>query len=101
MPTYTLNVNGASRSVKAGPCMDERGALGSPDLRQRRGSGQEIAVKVVLILASAVADPAVAIGGIGELGVPTFAPALANAYFKLTGTRQRVLPFFPNATMSD
>jgi hypothetical protein len=25
--------------------------------------------------------------------------ALANAYFKLAGTRVRSLPFFPNATM--
>jgi isoquinoline 1-oxidoreductase beta subunit len=41
------------------------------------------------------------IGGIGELGVPTFAPALANAWAKLTGQRVRTLPFVPNATMSD
>jgi len=39
------------------------------------------------------------IGGAGELGVPTFAPALANAYFKLTGKRIRTLPLFPTATM--
>jgi hypothetical protein len=45
------------------------------------------------------ADPTVAIGGVGELGVPTFAPALANAYFKATGNRVRTLPFFPNAKM--
>ena len=38
-------------------------------------------------------------GGVGELGVPTFAPALANAYFMLTGQRQRALPFFPDAKM--
>jgi isoquinoline 1-oxidoreductase beta subunit len=59
------------------------------------------AVKVVIMPAPAVMDRLVAIGGIGELGVPTFAPALANAVFKLTGTRTRTLPFFPNATMSD
>ncbi len=59
------------------------------------------AVKVVIMPAPAVASRSVAIGGVGELGVPTFAPALAGAYFKLTGTRQRSLPFFPNATMSD
>ncbi len=47
----------------------------------------------------AVSDRSIAIGGVGELGVPTLAPALANAYFKLTGVRQRSLPFFPNATM--
>jgi isoquinoline 1-oxidoreductase beta subunit len=58
-------------------------------------------VKVIIMPAPAVADRSVAIGGVGELGVPTFAPALANAHAKLTGTRVRSLPFFPNATMSD
>ena len=29
----------------------------------------------------------------------TFAPALANAWFRLTGNRQRTLPFVPGATM--
>ena len=37
--------------------------------------------------------------GIGEPGVPPLAPALANAYARLTGTRIRTLPFFPEATM--
>jgi isoquinoline 1-oxidoreductase beta subunit len=41
------------------------------------------------------------IGGVGELGVPTFAPALANAWFKLTKIRVRDLPFLPGSTMSD
>ncbi len=41
------------------------------------------------------------IGGVGELGVPTFAPALANAWFKLTKVRVRDLPFLPASTMSD
>jgi isoquinoline 1-oxidoreductase beta subunit len=59
------------------------------------------AVKVVLVPNPAVPDRTVPIGGVGELGVPTFAPALANAVFKATGNRVRTLPFFPNATMSD
>ena len=41
------------------------------------------------------------IGGIGEPGVPPIAPAIANAYFKLTGTRVRTLPLFPGARMGE
>ena len=39
------------------------------------------------------------IGGVGELGVPTLAPALANAVYALTHNRVRTLPFFPGAVM--
>ena len=58
-------------------------------------------VTVTRIANPATLDRTKTIGGVGELGVPTLAPALANAYFKLTGTRQRSLPFYPTATMSD
>ena len=37
--------------------------------------------------------------GCGEPGVPPIAPAIANAYARLTGIRVRNLPFFPGATM--
>lgn len=40
-------------------------------------------------------------GGVGETGVPCVAPAVANAYAKLTAKRIRTLPFYPGATMSD
>ena len=40
-------------------------------------------------------------GGVGETGVPCVAPAIANAWARLTGIRQRSLPFFPGSTMSD
>ena len=55
-------------------------------------------VGVTIIPSPAAADRRATIGGVGELGVPTLAPALANAYFKLTGRRVRSLPFFPDAT---
>ena len=57
------------------------------------------AVQVRIIPNPTAADRTVGIGGTGELGVPTFAPALAAAYFKLTAKRQRSLPFFPASTM--
>jgi isoquinoline 1-oxidoreductase beta subunit len=42
------------------------------------------------------------LGGIGEVAVPPMAPALANAWFQLTGVRLRSQPFFPSANrMSD
>jgi isoquinoline 1-oxidoreductase beta subunit len=41
--------------------------------------------------------PGAAIGGIGEVGVPCMAPAIANAWFNLTGTRLRKLPLFPTS----
>jgi isoquinoline 1-oxidoreductase beta subunit len=37
------------------------------------------------------------LGGVGEVGVPVVAPALANAWARLTGNRVRTLPFFPAA----
>ncbi len=57
------------------------------------------AVSVQIMPRPAASDSKAAIGGVGELGVPTVAPALANAVFRLTGQRVRNLPFFPNATM--
>jgi isoquinoline 1-oxidoreductase beta subunit len=54
----------------------------------------------VTIIAGSI-DRGRTIGGVGELGVPTFAPAFANAWFKLTKLRVRDLPFLPGSTMSD
>ncbi len=43
------------------------------------------------------------IGGIGEVGIPCVAPAIANAHARLLGAaaRKRSLPFFPGSTLSD
>jgi len=51
-------------------------------------------VAVTIVQRNAPLDRSVPIGGVGELGVPTLAPALANAVARLTGTRVRTLPFF-------
>ena len=56
-------------------------------------------VHVAIMPNPPVSDRGRIIGGVGELGVPTLAPALANAYYQATGQRLRTLPFFPNATM--
>jgi isoquinoline 1-oxidoreductase beta subunit len=56
-------------------------------------------VAVTLIPNPSQSSQAIPIGGAGEIGVPTLAPALANAYFKASGKRIRTLPFFPAATM--
>jgi len=52
-----------------------------------------VSVKIV----KSDADP----GGVGETGVPCVAPAVANAWAKLTGTRLRSLPFYPGRGMDD
>lgn len=52
-----------------------------------------IAVKIV----ASTANP----GGVGETAVPVVAPAVANAWAKLTGTRLRSLPFYPNTKMGE
>ena len=57
---------------------------------------KEIPVISVKVVASTAAP-----GGVGETGVPCVAPAVANAYAKLSGKRLRTLPFYPGATMSD
>jgi isoquinoline 1-oxidoreductase beta subunit len=56
------------------------GAYGLPVLRD----APEVSVELI--------DSDEPPGGITELGVPPAAPAVANAYFSLTGQRMRTLP---------
>lgn len=65
----------------------------------RLGEMPQVVVK--LMPQPALLDRGQVMGGVGELGVPTLAPALANAWARLSGKRVRALPFYPNATMSD
>lgn len=77
------------------------GAAQSRNFRNSRmiRLGEMPEVAVTIIPNPAEASRTRVIGGVGELGVPTLAPALANAYCAATGVRIRSLPFFPNATM--
>lgn len=50
----------------------------------RMADTPEIVVRIV--------EQGSALGGVGEVGVPPVAPALANAYAALTGLRKRTLP---------
>ena len=56
-------------------------------------------VAVTIVPRPAATDRSQPIGGVGELGVPTFAPALAGALLRLTGQAVRSLPLYPGATM--
>jgi isoquinoline 1-oxidoreductase beta subunit len=51
------------------------------------------------VITTTIVNSGAAMSGTGEPGVPPIAPAVANAYAKLTGIRVRNLPFFPGATM--
>ncbi len=51
------------------------------------------------VITTTIVNSGAPMSGTGEPGVPPIAPAVANAYFKLTGIRVRDLPFFPGATM--
>ncbi len=62
------------------PTAQTIGAYGLPILRD--------APEVTVELLDSEEDP----GGVTELAVPTAAPAIANAYFSLTGQRVRTLP---------
>ena len=72
---------GRPRRVRGRPA-DARtiGAYGLPTLRD----APEVSVELI--------DSDEPPGGVTELGVPPAAPAVANAYFSLTGQRVRSLP---------
>jgi len=52
-------------------------------------------------VAVSIVQSGASVGGVGETAVPLVAPAIANAYARLTGTRIRTLPFFAGATMGE
>jgi len=56
-------------------------------------------VFTTVIPSPAQSNQSTLIGGVGELGVPCIAPAVANAYFRASGKRIRQLPFFPGVKM--
>jgi len=71
--------------VRGVPTAQTIGAYGLPGMRD----APEISVELI--------ESDEASGGITELAVPTAAPAIANAYFSLTGQRVRKLPIIVGA----
>jgi isoquinoline 1-oxidoreductase subunit beta len=71
--------------VNGAPAAQTIGAYGLPILRD--------APEVSVELLESEEEP----GGVTELAVPTAAPAIANAYFSLTGQRVRTLPIVVGA----
>ena len=68
----------------------ERGAVTQTNFRDYRLLRMPEAPRAIHVeLMASEAPP----GGVGEPGVPPVAPAVANAWFALTGTRVRELPF--------
>ena len=61
----------------------------------RVAKARDVPQMSVAVIASTAAP-----GGVGETGVPCVAPAIANAWAKLSGQRIRTLPFYSGATMS-
>lgn len=52
-------------------------------------------MKEMPVVSVTIVNSGQALGGVGEPGVPPIAPAVANAWARLTGTRLRTLPMFP------
>jgi isoquinoline 1-oxidoreductase beta subunit len=50
------------------------------------------AMPVVAVHLVERSEPPEVLGGVGEIGVPPVAPAVANALFRATGQRLRALP---------
>ncbi len=74
--------------------LKERITIEAGRVRERNFDGYRLlsiaeapAIDVVLL-----ESPAAAVGGAGEPPVPAVAPAVANAFYRLTGTRRRSLP---------
>ena len=81
-------VFGASNALH-GAITFERGAVAQRNFRDFRLLRMPEAPRAIHVeLIPSTAPP----GGVGEPGVPPVAPAIANAWFALTGTRVRELP---------
>lgn len=56
-------------------------------------------MKEAPLISTQIIQSGAPLGGVGEPGVPPIAPAIVNAYARLTGKRVRTLPLFPGAGM--
>lgn len=76
-------------------------ANGVPSVSNYRVAKADDTPIIAVTIVSGKAPTAAAPGGFGETGVPCVAPAIANAFAKLTKTRLRSLSFYPGASMGD
>jgi isoquinoline 1-oxidoreductase beta subunit len=98
-----INPNSAEQQVEGGLIQGMGSALW-PQMQFKKGVAQTnnfdfykmpLMADMPTVSVTLLQTPGAAIGGLGEVGVPCMAPAIANAWYALTGKRLRQLPLFP------
>ncbi len=98
-----INPNTAEQQIEGG-LIQGMGSTLWPQMQFKKGVAQTknfdfykmpLMADMPTVQVTLLQTPGAAIGGLGEVGVPCMAPAIANAWSALTGKRLRQLPLFP------